>query len=667
MMGQVKITRGLGWIFAVAMLAVLGGCGEPPALQAPGAGEQAAATTTTQEGKGAAQATDTSATLAAARAALPKDAPKDAEIVTVIKEPGRRGGQLVVAIAGDPKTFNTLRVDSLSDQFIDTLQIAGLYSYDWALQKDIPGLAKSWEYDEAKREWTFHVREGLKWSDGAPLTADDFVFFTELAFDPNIPNDFSFNFRLEPKADSPKYEFSAPDPLTLKVKIPGVDSFSWINLGQMRAMPRHALQKAWKAGQFSSTWGQDVKPAELVVSGPFKLKEFRPGQAVVFERNPHYWRYDVKGQQLPYVDRLVLLVVQDLEAQEIRFLSGDLDILDGTQGGSGIKPDNLANFQDRAPKENFTIYPLGGGFDDNYFCFNTNPGGAYTNQKGQREAWKPSRQGEKAPAGLANYKPFVDPVKLAWFSNPEFRIACSELTNRKRIIDTILFGQGTPLYNIVSPADVEWCNPKVPQYPYNPESAKKRLEKLGFIDRNGDGIREDAQGRPIRFAMLTNRENNVREKIIQILRADFLAAGVDLQPEIQDFNTLTTRLRETFDYDAFLMGMGTGVPPHPAMGTNVYPSGGRLHYGYSDQKAPYTPWEAEIDKLYNQMKLTFDVAEQVKIFGRIQEIFAEQQPAIHLYSPNVNVAARNRIGGLRPAKLRGSLTYNIDELYIKGE
>jgi peptide/nickel transport system substrate-binding protein len=305
------------------------------------------------------------------------------------------------------------------------------------------------------------------------------------------------------------------------------------------------------------------------------------------------------------------------------------------------------------------------GFDTSYYTFNTNLGGTYLDETGQRQPWHPSKRGEPPPASLKGFKPFVDPIKLAWFKNPEFRIACSELTNRKRIIDSILFGQGAELFGPIPPANAEWYNPHIAQYPYNPESAKKRLEKIGFIDRNGDGLREDPEGHTIRFALLTNRENNIREKVGQILKDDFRAAGLDLQPEIQDFNTLTTKINATYDFDAYLLGFGPGVPPHPSMQSNILPSGSRLHYGYPNQKVPATDWEAEVDALYSKMKLTFDFAEQQKLFFRIQQVFTDNQPAVFLYSQKVNLAARNNVGGLRPAILRGSLTFNMHELYIK--
>ena len=78
-----------------------------------------------------------------------------------------------------------------------------------------------------------------------------------------------------------------------------------------------------------------------------------------------------------------------------------------------------------------------------------------------------------------------------------------------------------------------------------------------------------------------------------------------------------------------------------------------------------TDWEANVDKMYAEMKRTFDEDEQRRIFFDIQRIFAEKQPVIHLVSPNLHVAAKNTIGNLKPTPLRPYLTHNLEELYIK--
>ncbi|MBI3737389.1 hypothetical protein HY256_12865, partial [Candidatus Sumerlaeota bacterium] len=135
--------------------------------------------------------------------------PADAMIVKDIT-PGVRGGRLLMGNAGDVKTFNPPLVDDTSSQKVMGFLFDALYGYDNFRQKDKSGLAKSWEYKAETREWVFHLREGLKWSDGQPLTSDDALFYTEVLADPKVPNS-EWDYM---KTAGKPFEFSAPDPLT---------------------------------------------------------------------------------------------------------------------------------------------------------------------------------------------------------------------------------------------------------------------------------------------------------------------------------------------------------------------------------------------------------------------------------------------------------------------
>ena len=650
---------GLACVVLVAAAWLINGCGEPPVIEPPEVTDRPpelppppAAMTETQL-----QAVPGAMRIPDLRAALPPDAPKDAEIVTDIT-PGTYGGEIVFALVSDPASFNPFFPGSVSDQFVTGLHFLGLIGYDWYKQKDKPELAKSWAFNEETLEWTFELREGILWSDGHPLTAGDFLFFTEIMYDFDISSDERYAFMLGTEPDSPRYEFSAPDDHTFVAKIPEPNSFSFMTLGLLRALPRHVLEKPWKEGRFEDTWGQSTDPSELVVSGPFKLKELRPEEAVIFERNPQYWRFDAKGQRLPYVDRFVALVVESTEAMAVRFLAGDTDLHES------VKPDNLAQFQDVQEEKGFKVIELGPSLNSNYYWFNLSQGGSFQNEAGETEAWQPSLRGEKPPPDLTNFIPFVDPVKYAWFSQAEFRIACSEATHRRRIIDTVLFGLGTPLYSPVPSSNRQWHNPDIPRYAYDPESAKARLEKIGMIDRDGDGMREDADGNPVRFTIVSNRKNDLRQRVLQLLKEDLRAVGLEVETQVLLFNNLIPKLTRTFDYDACLLGLGTGVPPHPSMGANTWKSSGGMHNWYPEQKSPMSEWEEELDEMYLSLQRTFSLDEQRDIFFKMQDLYARQSPTIQLFNISAFVAAKNNIGNLKPTIIRTSVTHNLEELYL---
>ncbi len=656
----------------LGLILFVAACGEPPVLEPaqPTATEATTGTTAASVNTPTPEAAEpagppalltttagTTEALVLGVASLPADAPAEAQIAMDIT-PGRYGGQLVIPAVEGPRSFNPIFSSSITDQYVSGLQFSPLYDYDWYHQQDRPALARSWEFDKASLTWTFHLREGVKWSDGQPLTARDFLIYTELLFDPEIPNSERFFFQTGEGETAQRYEFAAPDELTFTVRIPEPDAFSFQNIGLIRALPRHVIEPVWRRGAFKEDfWSQGVDPAELVVSGPFKLTSYRQGEALTFEPNPHYWRYDRQGQRLPYLERLVMLIVEDMEAMNLRFLSGETDLLES------IKPENLNQLQDQAQAGNFTIHELGPSLNTTHYFFNLHRGGTYLNEKGERVEWEPERMGEEPPASLREFLPYLPARNARWFMDPEFRRACSEATNRQRMIDNILYGLGAPLYGPVPASNRQWHNPDIPRYAYNPDSARARLDALGFVDRDGDGFREDDEGHPIRFSIVTNRGNDLRERVVQLLREDLRAVGLEVETRVLEFNNLITVLKETFDYDACLLGLGTGVPPHPAMGGSLWRSDGEVHPGYPEQKAPQTEWEAELDRLYAAMKRTFDPEEQRRIFFRMQEIYAEMQPSIHLFTQESHVATRNGLGNLKPTIIRSSVTHNVDELY----
>jgi peptide/nickel transport system substrate-binding protein len=587
----------------------------------------------------------------------PEGVPPGAMIVAGIT-PGAKGGRLLVGIAGDPKTFNPTIVDDVPSQTVSSYLFESLYQFDNVTQAETPGASTRWDYDEETREWTFHLREGMKWSDGAPLTSDDFLFFTEAAFHPTVPNSEREMLQVNGK----RFEFSAPDPLTFVAKIPEVDSFAFMGLGLIRTLPRHKHGRALEEGRLALTMGSNSPPGEIVSSGPFMLKQFSSGERVVLAANPHHFRFDSRGARLPYIDELILLNVPDYNAMALRFQNGDLDYFDDP-----IQPQNLPLMLDGQEKGDYTVYDLGAGLNTYMYWFNLKGGGTYTNAAGERVQWKPTRWDAEPPAEVAagGYRPFVDPKRMRWFQNVDFRRACSMATNRQEIVDTIMFGQGAPLYGLVSAANKVWHHPDIPKFPYDPVEAAELLDSIGYTDRNGDGLREDPDGNTIRFSLITNRENNVREKIGILLKEDLRALGLDVQFELLDFNNIITRTSDTYDYEACLLGLGSGVPPHPSMSTAVIKSSGRTHLWNPEQSEPHTPWEAEADELYEQMRKTFDLLEQQLIYARINAIFAEQQAAIYVVAPSFQVAARNKIGNVKPSILRPHTTHNINVHYIK--
>jgi len=216
-------------------------------------------------------------------------------------EPGQPGGRLVLAVPAPPRTFNPIySPDGASDQ-IARLLFAGLVQFDFAKQEVVPGLAESWSATPDGKTWTFKLRRGLRWSDGHALTSDDVVFtWNDVIYNPRAKAPLAGVFR----ASNRNFTVSARDEQTVEVVTPEVFAPFVEFFGTVPILPRHALGDAAKRGNFGTSYGAGTPPGRVVGSGAFRLKEHRPGQLTVAERNPEFWATDRAGRRLPYLDEV---------------------------------------------------------------------------------------------------------------------------------------------------------------------------------------------------------------------------------------------------------------------------------------------------------------------------------------------------------------------------
>ncbi|MBK7495504.1 MAG: hypothetical protein IPI28_08945 [Candidatus Omnitrophica bacterium] len=156
--------------------------------------------------------------------------------------------------------------------------------------------------------------------------------------------------------------------------------------------------------------------------------------------------------------------------------------------------------------------------------------------------------------------PSFHPIASAWFTHVEFRKAISHCINREESSVMFSGASGGDLWPDIA-TNTEWYNPDIPKFEYDLDAARRILDSLQFIDRNGDGIREDPQGNPIEFTFITNRENGIRERMGNIIQESFKEAGLNGRMKLVDFNTLVTAIADSFDYEACLLGLtGSDYP-----------------------------------------------------------------------------------------------------------
>lgn len=549
-------------------------------------------------------------------------------------EPGKHGGRLIIATFGDPKTFNPITANESSSQDIYRFLFGSLVSLDAPTQEVDPALAESWSVEPDQKTWTFKLRRGVRWSDGHPFTADDVLFtWNDVIYNTNINNVTVDLFRIDGK----DFAVSKVDDYTVRVVTPDIYAPFVEAFGGIPILPKHVLGKV-PAKNFPSAYGINTKPAELVGTGPFKLKEFKQNQFTLLERNPHFYVVDKKGQRLPYLDNVIYTVVPDMNAMSLRFLKGESDAYEH------VRPDEYERFKEEAGKGRFQILDLGLGLERGFLWFNLN-----TN------------------ANPKTGKPYVTPAKLKWFRNVKFRQAISHAIDRPSIIKSIYASRAEPNFGIETRGNKKWYNPNIRQYPFDLAKARSLLAEIGIQDRNGDGFLEDGAGHKIEFVLNTNTGNNVREKTAVLIQADLKKLGIDLIFQPVEFNALIDKIDVSYDYEAALLSLGGGsVDPVGSM--NVLKSDGFTHFWFPRQKTPSTDWEARLDVLMNAQLKTLDFSERKKYLDEVQVIMAEQVPFIYTVAPFSYAAINSNIGNVRATVFSYyRVTWNAEELYLKNK
>lgn len=541
---------------------------------------------------------------------------------------GKYGGTLVLATTSDPKSFNAVVAQETSTTAVTNLIFEGLTRTDGATLKVEPNLAKRWEVSPDGLVWIFYLRKGVVWSDGHPFGSDDVVFtFNSLIYNEKIPTSSRDAFTIEGKI----FTVEKIDDLTVKFTLP-VKFAPFLRGMSQEILPKHKLIKAVEDGKFAFTWGIDTKPQDIVGTGPYKLKEYVPGQRVVLERNPNYWRRSKEGESLPYIAKIIFLIVQNQDTVLLKFLEGEVDYC-------SLRGMDYPMLKPEEKKRDFTIFDTGPDFGSNFIVFNQNPG---LNPKTQQ--------------------PFVDPKKLSWFTNLEFRRAVAHSIDKTKIVEILMNGLGYPQDSAMSPSSGFFYNPHVVKYDYDLAKAKAILAKTGFRDRNTDGFLEDREGHPLEFNLYTNSGSTERIQIAAIIRHDLEAVGMKVNFLPLEFNNLVGKLTATYDWDSIILGLTGGIEPH--FGKNVWASDGQLHLWNPRQQTSQTPWEKRVDEVFNAGVQELDEQKRKTFYDEWQLIISRQLPVVHTVLGASMFAVRNKFENLNPTSYGGAF-HNLEELWIK--
>jgi peptide/nickel transport system substrate-binding protein len=401
----------------------------------------------------------------------------------------------------DPKTLDPAKVDDQASEMVRYLTGGVLLRVNRQTQAIECALAESWSVSADGRLATFHLRKGLRFSDGALLGAADVAATLKRVLNPATGAPVAQEF-LMPQAVS----IDTPDALTVKVHLPK----RIVSLGKI--FDEIAIEPVNRATE------------SRITAGPFVVAIYKRGESLILKRNPNYWRHDQAGVPLPYLSTLHLDILSNREQDQLRFVRGQYQVIDN------LPAENYSVLAKAAPQN---VHDLGPALNTEQMWFN-----------------------QAADAPLPAWE-------KEWFQSRSFRVAISQAIHRADLARIGYDGHATPANGFISPANTVWYNQQLPPIREDSNGSQRLLETEGFHKR-GDSL-IDRKGHPVKFSILTNAGNRSREKMAYLIQQDLAVLGVQVNVVTLDFPALIERLMHTQSYEAALLGLSNVDPDPSSM------------------------------------------------------------------------------------------------------
>ncbi len=488
----------------------------------------------------------------------------------------------------------------VSDYEVYNLQYATLTDKAADDFSTIPGLAESWTGSDDGLSYTYTLREGLKWSDGEPLTADDIAYTINRSRDEAWTNHYSTVANLEATAVDERtvtITTSVPDP-----KLPTMDVY---------ILPKH-IYEGVSADELA-----DYDAMDGVASGQYSLKEWNSGESWTMEKNPNWWGRD-NG-----IDRVVFRVFSNADAMVAALQKGEIDAAHnfGAEGAEVLKDD----------PEIEVVVGLQGGFTE--LALNGGEGGL----------------GDGHPA----------------LQDTVVRQAIYQAIDRQAIFDGVSLGLGAVGTTLSPSADTSWIPDLGDEnWAYDPAAANALLDEAGYVDGDGDGVRDMPDGsRSLTFRYVERSESENADSIREFVVEYLDAIGIELDVQVMD-DTQLYDAQIAGEYDMFVWGWTPFVDPDPMLSyfTCAQVTTDVEAAGYNDAN-----WcSAEYDELYAQQNVELDPAKRREIVGQMLKLFnRESTYLVLLMDPDLQAYRTDRFEGWlrQPADVGPTLFTNSSPTY----
>lgn len=492
---------------------------------------------------------------------------------------------------GDVKSTNPVMTSSVEESDVNSLTSYGLFSFDWNLRPfAVSEFVKSWQTSKDSMYDKVVLRDDATWSDGVPITAHDVVFSFKTILDLRIPIP-----AVRSQTDELRW-VEAYDDKTLvffhKEKSP-------TNVWKLNfpVIPKHVYEKSIDADTTMQDSDYHVKlENDPIVGGAYKIVKRTRGQEIVLERREDYYMKD--GKQIrdkPYFKTVRFRITQDLNVALLALKKGDLDEM-------ALLPEQWVNQTN----------------DDEFYALNTKVRGV---------EWVYFYFGWN-----------MDEPSAPFFKDKKVREAMGYAFDHDELLNTICYGLYEPCLGIFHPAG--WMAPKQMPSPLKRDIAKaeKLLDEAGWIDNDGDGIRDkEINGKPVKFEF-TIVCSNVPQRVAMcnLLRQNLEEIGVVCNVRPLEATVLSDVLLKK-QFQANFGGWGTGADPSTIK--NIWKTGESRNFNkYSN---------AEVDKLLKEAEMEFDRDKQADLYGKIHMAIYNDHPVTFLYYQHSFYGFNKRLRGYK--------------------
>lgn len=531
---------------------------------------------------------------------------------------------LKVTIAGEGKAVGqyggTARILIGGQRNISLMTVYGytrLLRYDDKLQLQ-PDLLQSYEVQEG-RIFTFHLRPGLKWSDGEPVTTEDFRYALEdVAFNEELSKVTSPYLLVNGKA--PVFEIIDDQTVRYTWEAPNPDFLPQIAAPQALGllMPAHYLKQFHKKYQTEEKLDELVKAngekkwtglhinkarqyrpenPDLPVLDPWRNTTRPPSEQFVFERNPYFHRVDQDGRQLPYIDRFVLNIS-----------SSSLIPAKTGAGETDLQAQNISFADYTFLKEAEATHPI------------------------KVKLWESGRGSRVALFPNLN---FEDPVWKQVLRDVRFRRALSLAIDRNEINEAKFFGLSRPSADTVLPASPLYKDEYANAYTaFDPDQANALLDEMGLDKRGSDGVRLLADGRRAEIIVETAGEDALETDVLQLITDHWGKVGLKLVIRTSQTDVLRSRVIGGTTMMTVASGLDNGVPtadmnPKALAPTSheqlQWPQWGIFVESAGEKGTETDMKEAkELYQLYDQWHKAADTPARADIWHRMLSLYTSQ-------------------------------------------